>query len=161
METIHLSPYNWIKPLSNNLVRISNSKTGATTYNLKYFNIIAFNNTQEAVINRCMGVNKKTPEDELKQLTTMSFLKKKIISYNNFQDKLKDAKQYGNEDKIILIKRGLTRAKNLIIKYYNQLKQDMNFCIDYVGDTTYKMVYSGKYVTATKQGEVSESLGVF
>ena len=161
METIHLKTGDWLGIDKRGLYRVNHN----TFYNPRYYNLTPETQTQRDIINRItpqpQEIENKGVDFELKQLTIMDHLKKKIISYNNFQDKLQDAKQYGNEDKIILVNRSLIRAKNLIMKYHNQLKEDINFGIDYVGDTTYKMVYSGKYVNATKQGELSKSLGVF
>lgn len=160
METISLTPYDWVKPLSNNLLRVFNTRTQATIYNLKYYHIEPSNNTQKTVIDR---IKPHKPDSlkvdyELKQLTTMELLRKKLNTYDNNTEKLKT--EYDKDNKILL-KRRIKKAKDTIIKNYNQLKKDTNFKIKCVGDNAYKMVYSGEFVNATKTGNLLNPVGVF
>ena len=92
---------------------------------------------------------------ELNQLINMDKLKKKIITLNFHCDKLQEYKRYCiNKDDMILTKRRLIKAKQLVLKYLEILKQDTQFSISIVDNICYIMNYKGNYVFAQKSGYI-------
>lgn len=159
METIHLNSFDGIGITPEGNFRVNRS----ITYNPKYYTLIASNQTQRGVIDRLKPQikpsktrqsNKADLDTELKALTLIDLLKKKIKTLNNNKEKLDNYTRYKDTDNIILTKRRLEKAKSLIIKYLNILKQDANFVFQRIGETCFKIVYSGNYVKATSTGNL-------
>ena len=104
-----------------------------------------------------------TPLDhELNQLIVMDKLKKKINALNIHWDKLQgykwdESRGYIVNESIdmILIKRKLEKAKQLVLKYLNILKQDTQFNISMMGNICYIMNYERNYVHARKTGSIA------
>lgn len=158
VETIYLKPNDWVKVDRENNLRVNNTET----YNLKYISVIGETETQINLIHRIIGVKTETPRDilnhELKQLTTIDYLKKKINTLNTHIEKHNNLKEYNPEsDRVILLGRYIEKSKTLISKYLNQLKPDSKFSISRIGETCFEIVYSGDYITATKKGNILDS----
>ena len=96
-----------------------------------------------------------TPLDsELKALTTMTRLKKKIITLNNQYQAYETAELHKDKDTIFLKGKAIKNTRSIISKYLSQLRKDTKFKVSLIGDTCYKMVYSGEFVKATKRGNI-------
>jgi hypothetical protein len=153
-ETIYLKSGDWVKVDRYNNLRVNDRET----YNPKYISVVGKTETQINLINRILGIKTETPREildrELKQLTTIDYLKKKINTLNTHTEKYNNLKQYNpKSDRVILLGRYIEKSKTLISKYLNQLTPDSKFSISRIGDT-YKIVYSGDYITATKKGDI-------
>ena len=146
--------------IENGLYKVEST---TTYYNPKYYKLIPKTDNQKEILKPKQEVKKVTPktvESELKQLTNMDRLKKKIETTNKAIETLEQAKNQGDEDKQILTTRKINKHRKTISKYLEQLKQDAQFNINKIGETCYKMAYKGQYVTATKRGNILIS-GVF
>jgi len=87
----------------------------------------------------------KTPDEELKQLETLTSLCKTLNTYHERGDKMKTLKGVSNQDKLLLLTRTQTKQKTLIEKRLKELKKDPSFSI-----TGIKAYYKGQYVQAVK-----------
>jgi hypothetical protein len=103
---------------------------GDTYYNPQYYQIIKPSDTVE---------------QELKQLTNIDRLKKKLITYFNNLSRLR----YLSGDNKILKERSISKAKKTIQKYLSSLREDPNFNLTKSENAIY-LAYSGAYVTARK-----------
>ena len=96
-----------------------------------------------------------TPLDsELKALTLMDRLKKKVNTLNKQYNAYETAELHKDKDTQYLKGKAIKKSRCIISKYLKQLRQDTNFKLSLVGETVYKMVYSGKYVNVTKRGNI-------
>ena len=137
MKTIHLNPYDYVKVDERGLLAIN----GNTYYNPKYYNFKASNGTQQRIIQQAKP--ELSLKNELKQLTNIDRLKKKLNYYFNHRDKLK----YLSDDDRIIKQRNLNKSKKTIQKYLNSLRQDNNFKIERL-ENALKLCYEGKFVTS-------------
>jgi len=139
MKSISLKPYDFVGIDNRGLVSVN----GNTYYNPKYYNFKAHNGTQQKIIEQAKP--ELSLKNELKQLTNIDRLKKKLIYYFNNREKLK----YLSGDNKIIKQRHLNKSKQVIQKYLKELRQDTNFKIER-WENTLKLCYEGKYVTSFK-----------
>lgn len=151
METISLSPFDYVKPVGENLLQISHNKTFSSTYNLKYCKIKACNGTQEQVINRLLNHNPRTVFDsELNALTSIDLLVKKINTYDNVVTKFLGLTRYSDDKtQIELKRRSIKKHRATLNKYLEALKPDSKFSIER-HDKTIHIYYKGQYVTTRR-----------
>jgi len=116
------------------------------------------------------AIPKKTPltiadkkaalKEEIKQMTTIELLRKKIRAYDKLTTDLKYL-EHGQKNKeqedidYILKKRKLPRAKDAVDKYYNQLTADPKFKMETTKDG-FMLKYKGDFVTLTKRVDTDE-----
>lgn len=82
---------------------------------------------------------------ELKQLISIDRLKKALTRHFSSIEQLKGL----SDDDALLKRRRISKYKNTLKKYLNQLKQDTNFNLNRL-DNAIKLSYSGRYVKAVK-----------
>jgi DNA-binding HxlR family transcriptional regulator len=163
-ETIILNGGEWVGIENNSLIRIK-TPFKSSVYNVKYYDIIGKDKTQQKLIEKALKhilphivknkdtpkqiltetpkqVSTKTLDEELKQLETLTLLCKTLDTYHNREDTLKTTK---DQDKKVLLKRQQEKQKTLIQKRLKELKSDSSFSIDGI-----KAHYKGQYVSAVK-----------
>ena len=109
-------------------------------YNKNYYTIRITGNTKKRISK--VNTNESILHSELKQLTNITRLNKKLT--NHFKS-IEAVKYLNGDNKILKLKR-IKRNKTLIRKYLSVLKQDKQFSIERYNQSI-GLIYSGKYAS--------------